>query len=252
MSDFANTETINRILELGPAKTLDVHGFTYIDKDKTATLFTPPAPSWLRVSTLTGFIDLLEAGIEKFDAQQVLVQIDSEALVTLFDRTSDTYGRRQVYAKAALLKPEREFKFNEYHTQENFVIALRSLFIQDTNLDNLVSIAGNLAHQLELKQTDDGFTQQVNVKQGVVFVEQRVVLPRVELRPFRTFREAIQPSSEYVFRVKHDERLGNTCALFEADGGAWRLEAIQNVKEWVSNQLKGCAVDGLSDIPVIA
>jgi hypothetical protein len=135
--------------------------------------------------------------------------------------------------------------------QENFVIALRSLFIQDSQLDDLVRLAGNLASGSEIRQQDDGFTQQATVKAGVIMVAEKTMLPRVKLTPFRTFREATQPSSEYVFRVKGDDK-GNYCALFEADGGTWKLQAIDNVKDWLSNQLKGSTVSGLPDIPIIA
>ena len=251
-SELPTVETIDRILGLAPAKTFQIDGFTYIDKDKKAALVMPAVPEALKISTLSGFIDLLEASFEKFPVDEVLVQIASHEAVKLIQRSSDRFGRRQAYIYAELMKAEREFQFNTFLPQENFVINLRSLFIQDSQLDDLVRLAGNLAQNSEIRQEDDGFTQRATVKSGVVMVNERTVLPRVTLTPFRTFREAVQPSSEFVFRVKHDERLGNMCALFEADGGTWKLQAIQNVKQFISNQLKGADVQGLPDIPVIA
>jgi hypothetical protein len=31
---------------------------------------------------------------------------------------------------------------------------------------------------------------------------------------------------------------GPTCALFEADGGAWKLEGMNNIKKYLEVQLK--------------
>jgi hypothetical protein len=251
MSDSNIVDVIDRAIGLAPAKLLEVGGFTFIDKDKTATMFMPPKFSSLEVSRLTGLVDLLENGFESVLAENPFVHVISHEQVDVICNTSDGFGRRQRFISAKLQKPEREFTFNQYMGQEQFIIALRSLFIQDSQLDDLVRLAGNLASGSEIRQEDDGFTQRATVKAGVVMVQEKTILPRVTLTPFRTFREAKQPSSEYVFRVKGDEK-GNYCALFEADGGTWKLQAMDNVKDWISNQIKGSDVEGLSDIRVIA
>jgi hypothetical protein len=82
-------------------------------------------------------------------------------------------------------------------------------------------------------------------------LSEKVVNPRVTLKPFRTFREAEQPSSDFIFRVKADEIKGNLCALFEADGGYWKIAAMQNVRTWLQNKLAGSPVQTLNAIPVI-
>ncbi len=243
---------IDRVIELQPARLLDVGGFTYIDKDKSVTLFQPPMPSLLPVSTLSGFASLMEAGFEGFAAANVFVHVTSETLVELLATRSDDYGRREKLARALALKPERSFDFGTYMPQENFNIALRTMFVQDAELDALVQLAGNIAKQTEVKQEDDGFSQRVTAKGGVHLVRDVTVKPRVTLRPFRTFLEVQQPAGDYIFRVRHDEAKGNLCALFEADGGYWKLTAMNTIRDWLANRLKGSTVTGLGDIPVIA
>jgi 16S rRNA U1498 N3-methylase RsmE len=44
----------------------------------------------------------------------------------------------------------------------------------------------------------------------------------------------LQPESDFVFRMKDGPR----CALFEADGGAWQNEAIDNIKKHLEASLK--------------
>jgi len=64
----------------------------------------------------------------------------------------------------------------------------------------------------------------------------------VVLAPFRTFREIAQPESKFVFRMQQGPR----CALFEADGGAWRLEAMKRSKAYLEEELEGL------EIPIIS
>lgn len=251
MSDIT-AATIDRILELAPANTLEIDGFTYIDKDKTVILFKPPVLTAIGISTLTGIVNLLENKFEGLISAGTMIHVVSQDLVTVFHRHSDNFGRRQEYINAKRLKPEKEFAFNAYLPQEKFVIALRSQFVPSSELDALVALAGNIAKETEVRQEDDGFGQRVTMKGGVHLVAERTLNPRVTLKPFRTFLEADQPESVFLFRVQHDEMQGNLCALFEADGGGWKLQAMENVKTWLTNQLKGSEVAGLPDIPVIS
>ncbi len=48
-----------------------------------------------------------------------------------------------------------------------------------------------------------------------------------------TFLEVEQPVSQFVFRMKDGPR----AAIFEADGGAWRNQAIVNIREYLKEQL---------------
>lgn len=59
----------------------------------------------------------------------------------------------------------------------------------------------------------------------------------VVLKPYRTFLEVDQPESAFIFRMK--EGHGVECAIFEADGGAWMMEAMQNIKAYLEKELEG-------------
>ena len=60
----------------------------------------------------------------------------------------------------------------------------------------------------------------------------------VTLKPYRTFLEVDQPASDFIFRMKeYSGSIG--CALFEADGGAWKMEAMQNMEAYLQDELKG-------------
>jgi hypothetical protein len=55
----------------------------------------------------------------------------------------------------------------------------------------------------------------------------------VVLAPFRTFPEIKQPESKFIFRMQSGPR----AALYEADGGAWRNEAMSGIKEYLQDML---------------
>jgi hypothetical protein len=82
----------------------------------------------------------------------------------------------------------------------------------------------------------------VTAKSGISTVENVIVPNPVMLCPFRTFAEVEQPESEFVFRMQ----TGFKAALFEADGGKWKLYAMQNVKAYLEEKLAGCNVKIIS------
>lgn len=57
--------------------------------------------------------------------------------------------------------------------------------------------------------------------------------PIRKLKPYRTFNEVDQPESEFLLRLSE----GGGVALYEADGGAWKLQARRNVAEYLKNAL---------------
>ena len=77
-----------------------------------------------------------------------------------------------------------------------------------------------------------------------------VVVPNpVTLMPRRTFFEIEQPASPFIFRMQS----GPTCALFEADGGAWQQEAMQRIAIYLRQKLsKILDEDVLLRIKIIA
>lgn len=250
--ELTSVPTINRLLELAPARTLILGDFTYIDKDKSVTLVKTPVPTAIDIATLSGLVQLLENGFEGFNPTGTVIQVAEFDEVQFMDLKSDQFGRRQVFVKVKALKPERNFTFNQFMAQENFNIALRSMFVETAQLTALLTVSGNLAKELEIRQEDDGFAQRVTVKDGVTLVKEITVNPRVTLQPFRTFLEVDQPDGDFIFRVKHEEGKGNLCALFEADAGGWKLKAMENIKKWLQNSLRGSAVATVNNIPVVA
>ena len=84
---------------------------------------------------------------------------------------------------------------------------------------------------------DTGVGQKAAIKKGVASLQEVEVPSPCRLMPYRTFTEVAQPMSNFIFRVKDNDRYGVTCALFEADGGAWKNEAKANIKAYLEKEL---------------
>jgi hypothetical protein len=109
------------------------------------------------------------------------------------------------------------------------------------DLDYVIRAASNIAAESGVTNADDGIAQRVEMRQGVVLKGETTLTPRVNLAPYRTFAEIDQVISTFIFRARPN---GNavTLALFEGDGGRWRLSATAAIKAWLSAQITGSPI----------
>jgi hypothetical protein len=244
-------EAIDRILGLAPPNQITVGDKLYVDKD--IHIVKPPVPSEIDVSTLQGLVDLLEGEIEDVKADDdLLVHIQSPFLVSLIGRKSDSYGRRQIYAEAHY--PEKScptFTFGNWFHVENFLIAVQQGFqrvkIQGDDgtfakdLDYVLEQSSRITADSTVTNVDDGISQRVNVAAGVVLKESAALRARVTLAPYRTFAEIDQVPATFIFRAKQENGVVKL-ALFEGDGGRWRLDAVAAIKAWLGAKITGSPI----------
>ena len=62
------------------------------------------------------------------------------------------------------------------------------------------------------------------------------------LRPYRTFVEVMQPASSFIFRLEQGREQTVNAAIIEADGGAWKLDAVSNIIVYLAKELAGTGV----------
>jgi hypothetical protein len=242
-----NADTIQKIVELAPTATVELHGLPFATRALTIVP-TPAAPAF-PVGTLDGFVNLLESGIDGFDVESALAHVVTFGRVDLVQRKADSYGRRIAHVTAALTEGVTTFPyFNRFGPQEDFIIGLQSHFQSTPDLAGLLDLASHITGKETVKQVDSGITQEVTVQRGSAFKESVEVKARVILKPFRTFRELDQPASEFIFRVKDGAQL----ALFEADGGAWKIAAIGLISSWLTNRINTSPVADLAKLPIIS
>lgn len=196
---------------------------------------TAPLLEAIAISTLRGFLDLLKQKFEEFAENNALVHVADYQTVYLIARVSDLWARRTEYIKCKMTET-RGFPFGQWLDHESFVIGLLSNFVESDELKNVVQLASNITNERVSTSEDDGISQTVGIRAGVHLKEKTEVKYRVKLAPFRTFREVQQPESEFVLRLsQNNPEAVPKLALFEADGGKWKLDAIDNVARFLAS-----------------
>lgn len=185
----------------------------------------------LELSTLTGLVDYIKSQIDNLP-EKLLIQVKSHKRVLLYSPLNVDRDR-EIFISAEAILPSN-IQYDRFLGTEQFNIMLQSAFVDIGTKSTLLKYTGLIQDEAVKTTGDDGISQQVTVKTGVASVGQAIVPNPVELAPYRTFPEVEQPISKFIFRMKE----GPAAAIFEADGGAWRNEAIKNIKEYLQEQLK--------------
>lgn len=207
-----------------------------------------PQAEPLKVGTLTGLVDYLknvdEAGISKSDDVLVHVKDPGTVDVRSFLDTEETHYRRLTYLTASTaLVGAAALPYGQFVDAETFFIALQSGFAPNAGRDDVLTLIAAIKESEVRETVDSGVAQQVTVAGGVTLVGTARIPNPVVLKPFRTFREVEQPASIFVLRAhSNDKGPKPLLALFEADGGAWKLDAIAAVAAYLREKLPDVAV----------
>lgn len=205
-----------------------------------------PKPEPLKLTTLSGLVDYIDAEIDEI--KPCMIHVEDPETVRLLTGIVDDWMTRRCFAVAT--RQGETFRFGQFVPVEEFIIGVNARFQPTEDRETMLALVSNLTEASSRDLQDDGITQRTTIKKGITRVSETEVKNRVVLRPYRTFPEvADQPASEFVFRLRPG-RDGDlpTVALFEADGGAWKSEAIYQVASWIKGALRA----GNHDISVLA
>ncbi|MBQ0836080.1 hypothetical protein KBP51_06310 [Lactiplantibacillus pentosus] len=213
-----------------------VNGKTFLIGDDVHELAeSSQARNRMNTHSLTSIVDYVEGhvdrtrGKEKIESK-LLIQIEASNEVRLLGELNQ-YGERETLTVAEPLMDQ--FKFGKWTDRESLNIALQSMFVKNDDRDVLLEFIGKYKESNDTIANDDGVTQGATIKVGAGTVQDVKVPNPVKLMPFRTFTEVEQPESEFIFRMSQ----GMQGALFEADGGKWRLDTFANIKNYFEKQL---------------
>ena len=192
-------------------------------------VYSDPRPEAVGIKSLTGIMDFLESNVDKMDMSRLMLHIVDHTKVKIITDVCGESNKRNTVLVANLDGLD-SFPFERFLEQETFIIKLRSMFGTTEDLESIIRYTSKIDDESAIRTEDNGITQNINMKKGLsgVKTERDTVPSLVTLRPYRTFPEAEQPKSEFLFRMKNIEGVV-TCALFDADGGAWRNQARLNI-----------------------
>lgn len=220
-------EAIQYLVRLGNTETKEIDGQTF--STQPLHVVEEPTARAILVRNLSGLVDYVKSN---FDVEeQLMIHIASPTTVNCFTAINGNYNR-STFVKTEALIPE--FDFGHWHDVENFIINLQAAFVKNDDRGVMLKVVGNITEENVKTYGDNGTSQSVVARNGVATVAEVDVPNPVALQPFRTFVEVEQPESEFIFRMKDGPR----CSLHEADGGAWKLEAIKNIKKYLTSELE--------------
>ena len=185
----------------------------------------------MEVNSLSGLVDYMKSEFRSMENdKKLLLHVESPTKVVIYSELDKDRKRESVIEATASLD---SFPYGRWQDSEDFIINVLSLIQRDLDADAIRQCASQIRIEGGADLSDNGVSQTVTIKEGATLSKAEVPSP-AELRPYRTFLEVEQPSSPFVFRIN---RLGE-CALFEADGGIWKHEAMENVSQYLVNELK--------------
>lgn len=225
-------EALQYIVGLRKPEVVPIHDQIYSDKELHRISYNPIAKA-IEMSTLTSLVDYIRTSSYEFP-RSMIIHVHSPQHVSLYSALDDDRRRECLVDVRAELP---EFAFCRFINHEEFCIGLQSKFIDNEDRALLLKFAGTVEAGTVAQYGDDGVTQRATIKTGIASKADAVVPSPCSLQPFRTFLEVEQPASQFIFRMRGDRSI--ECALFEADGGAWKREAMRNVKEYLTDKLAG-------------
>jgi len=214
------------LVKLGNAETKEIDGQTF--STQPLHVVEEPTATAIPVRSLSGLVDYVQSN---FDVEEpFMIHVASPTRVNCFTAINNNYNR-STFIKAEALIPN--FDFSYWYDVENFIINLQSAFIKNEDRDVMLRVVGNITEENVKTYGDNGISQSVVAKTGVATVEEVDVPNPVSLQPYRTFVEVEQPKSNFIFRMKDGPR----CSIHEADGGAWKLQAMKNIEDYLTKAL---------------
>lgn len=227
-------EAIAHLLAVGKserAEITEIDGFKYFMTNEGLTLLKKPrleTRALINVTTLDSIVDYVNERVDKglTDVGKYIIHIKTPTSVSLYSQCFDQ-GRDHFMESKAIVP---EFRFGNWFEPDTFIINMMANFEETPDMKKIFAVVGNIKEENVKNVSDNGVTQTVVARQGVSMATEVIVPNPVLLKPYRTFIEVEQPESAFVFRLKD----GPQAALFDADGGAWRIEAMHNISQYIA------------------
>lgn len=206
---------------------------TYSDKPLIRLDKHIPMADSISMSTLSSLVDYIKAHIDSME-EKMIIHVVSPEEVHLFSQLNEERDREYLVKVKAQVPA---FRYENFIDHEEFCINVQAKFLDDPDTDKelLLKFAGTVENGTVAEYGDDGVTQKATVRNGIASKTDAIVPNPVKLRPYRTFIEVEQPVSEFIFRMKEIRTI--CCALFEADGGAWKNAAMKNIRGYLEFEL---------------
>jgi hypothetical protein len=170
-------------------------------------------PKTLRVATLGAIVEAIKNPGIFGDTQNLAVQVVSPTEVRIVSPSVGEERQQFVYVQAIAETSQPAYK--QFVAIDEFIIGMLVLTGNSPDRARLLDYVGSLSAGLATGIVDDGASQTTTTNRGIT----RAGLPTRFENP------------------QQGEALTAQAALFEADGGAWKLKAITDIGDWLRTEL---------------
>ncbi|PHV72160.1 hypothetical protein CS063_01410 [Sporanaerobium hydrogeniformans] len=226
-------EALQYVVGLGKTEVMEVNGQSYATSELYRVKGLQPAA--IKATTLTALVDYIKSGMDKKFSEKLLIHVVSPNTVVLLSELRGDMAR-EAYMECNALLPS--INLGSFMEVEKFNIMLQSTFVAGEDKEIVLRVVGNVTDNVVKDTSDDGVSQAVTIKTGLAQKGYVLVPNPAQLATYRSFPEIEQVASKFVFRMRQG-RDNPEAALFEADGGAWRNEAMFRIKDYLTQELEG-------------
>lgn len=236
-------EAIQKIMDLG-YKVEEIEGCAFHVSPAGATLLKYPTTPSMKSFSLDNLINFIKTD-PLGDDEKLVVNIVSHQDVQVESEGLNPNKARDLAAEASMKNIYgQDFPFGRQMKQEEFIINVMTKFVQDAETVKLLKLVSSISQREAKVSDDDGYSQTATVKSGVALVSELKVQNLWKLKTYKTFPEVEQPIIPYVLRL-HGGVGDPQFALYDCDGGSWKIEAVKNVRNYLAAKLKEQLPDGL-------
>lgn len=204
------------------------NGFKY--SNRILNQMPEDEPTVFSTKTLASLVELILKEHSHNSLNDLIIHVDSPTRVNVHTVLRGHLDRFNLYSASAELP---QIPLGSFRDVEEMNILLKSAFVQTETCEKLIAKLGSITEEAVKQTSDDGISQKVVAKTGIATVGNITLPPIVSLAPYRTFIEVPQPEGEFLLRLQQ----GPKAALFEADGGAWKMAARKNIKQYFETAL---------------
>lgn len=203
----------------------EIGGINYFVNRNGVTQVEANMPARISTYTLSQFVGILENFGEKLN-----VNVFAPNQVSARLRYQDDNGDNRRVALCDFSQVYNPFSSGKYFEQEDFIIELLTKFPDGESRDNLIKLVSSVKAERMQTSDDDGISQVVAKKAGVVLAQIEKVKNFWPLTSYKTFPEVDQPVINYRLRLHQRSEELPSFALYECDGGAWKVNCVNKVR----------------------
>lgn len=230
-----NADAIKEIRSTAIGEVQDIEGKKFHVNHAGAKALEYPAPDTLHVFSLSQLVSYI---MDTLEDEECFVNVLSHDRVQVGLKARTKNEKLQFIVNSDFSKQFEAFPFGEKLEQEEFIIELQTKFVKDAALEQLLALTNKVKADRVTESGDDGYSQVVTTKVGAHLAATEKVPNLWYLKTYKTFAEIEQPVIPYILRLHQRSSEMPEFALYDCDGGKWKLGTTMAIRSWLKDQLQ--------------